>query len=1118
MKRGKVIRFFTLCGMLGILLQGTNSFAQQTPDQLFGQNRVQYKDFVWSYYQSERFYVYYYLGGQDIGKFTIVDAEKEMNDIEKKLEFKMVDRIDILVYNNLDDLKQSNIGYGIDQNNTGGVTKIIGNKMFIYFDGNHQHLRKQIREGIAAIFLSNMLYGGSLGEAVQNAVLLKLPLWFKEGLTSYVGQPWSSENDNMLRNGIMSGKYKKLNKLTGADARFAGHAVWHYIADKYGEPAIPNLLYLTRINRSMESGFSFVFGKTTKDFLTEFYDYYYNQFTEDEKNRHLPDERSVIALKQKPQKVIHELRINNDASGLAFVKNNLGRFRICYRDLDKDKSKTVFRGGFKNITQPIDYMQPQLAFSPSGDELTIMYQRRNKTRVVHVDLKKFKKEKDDIVSFQKVFGFSYSDANTIVLSAENKGQSDIYQYNLRSGKLEQITNDYYDDLNPVFVKLPTRQGILFTSNRINDTLRTLNADTTRPIGNYNLFFYNTKKKTKSLLRITNSDFANENFAAGFNKENFSFLSDYNGIYNRFTGHIDSVFDHYDRYYYFTDSTVLNPAYNMDSLIAAKALQPDSTLQLPVYRDTAILSPSTNYSYSILEQDAAVRAGKMAQLIYTNGKYRISVVKSSVDTGAAMVLPLTEYARAMYSKMEPSNTIRIEAPVNDLKPAKLNDTMRADTVNADNYYFQSDFLFSPAKVLPESAAQEKKNPPFRFSRILPYSVKFSTSSITTQIDNSLIVTRYQPFGAFGGQFDNPDFNVFLSANMTDLMEDYRIQGGFRFPTQFDGTEYFLTYENLKHRLDKKFTVYRKSVALAYDYTPVWYLPVNAKVRTYVADATFRYPLDLLRSFRGSFTFRNDRTNYLSTDTFSLVLPQNNSEWLSVRLEYVFDNTMKIQTNIYDGLRYKVYGDVQRQLDQKKTYLFAAGFDARYYYRINRNLIWATRLNGATSWGDQKVVYYLGAAENEFLPAFNTETPVDLNAGYAFQTLATNLRGFQQNIRNGNSYALVNTELRFPIFSYLLNTPIRSDFVKNFQFVGFFDAGTAWQGVSPYDKDNPFNSVDVTQGPISVHVNYFREPIVYGYGLGARTTILGYFLRLDYARGVDSGAKQKPRWHFSMGLDF
>jgi hypothetical protein len=535
MKRGKIILFFLSAGIFADLLFSGPSHAQSglTPDQLFGQNRVQYKDFVWSFYTSERLAVYYYLGGQDIGKFTIVDGEKEMTDIEQKLEFKMIDRIEILVYNNLDDLKQSNIGYGVDLNNTGGVTKIIGNKMFIYFDGNHQHLREQIREGIAGIFLTNMLYGGSLGEAVQNAVLLKLPLWFKDGLTSYVGQSWSTEDDNILRSGIFSGKYKKLNKLTGADARFAGHALWHYIAVKYGEPAIPNLLYLTRINRSMESGFSFVFGKSVKDFLQEFYDYYYNEFLEEEKKREQLDDRNLITIKQRSPQVIGELRINNDASGLAFVKNNLGKYKVCYRDLDKDKTKTLFRGGFKNITQPIDYWQPQMAFSPSGKELTIIYWRRNKSRVITYDLEKHKKEKDDVLSFQKIFSFNYADANTIVLSAENKGQSDIYLYNLRSGKLEQITNDYYDDLNPTFVKLPTRQGIVFVSNRKDDTLRTVSPDTTRPIGNYNLFFYNTKKKTKSLLRVTNTVFANESSPTGFNKENFSFLSDFNGITNRF---------------------------------------------------------------------------------------------------------------------------------------------------------------------------------------------------------------------------------------------------------------------------------------------------------------------------------------------------------------------------------------------------------------------------------------------------------------------------------------------------------------------------------------------------------------------------------------------------------
>ncbi|MEP7127906.1 MAG: hypothetical protein ABI729_03520, partial [Chitinophagales bacterium] len=285
------------------------SAVAQTTDGDFGQNRVQYKDFAWSFYQTEHFMVYFYLGGQDVGKFTILDAEKELTDIENKTEYKLNDRVDILVYNNLSDLKQSNIGYGADLNNTGGTTKILGNKMFVYFDGNHQHLREQIREGIASIFLQNMMFGGSIQEVVQNAVLLKLPPWFKDGLTSYIGQSWNTDLDNKLRDGILSEEYKKMNRLSGTDARFAGHAVWHYIADKYGEATIPNLLYLTRINRSMESGFSFVLGKSVKDFLEEFYLYYDALYKQELAGKDLPSEKDVIHKKERRGFVYNQLHV-----------------------------------------------------------------------------------------------------------------------------------------------------------------------------------------------------------------------------------------------------------------------------------------------------------------------------------------------------------------------------------------------------------------------------------------------------------------------------------------------------------------------------------------------------------------------------------------------------------------------------------------------------------------------------------------------------------------------------------------------------------------------------------------------------------------------------------------
>ena len=77
-------------------------------------------------------------------------------------------------------------------------------------------------------------------------------------------------------------------------------------------------------------------------------------------------------------------------------------------------------------------------------------------------------------------------------------------------------------------------------------------------------------------------------------------------------------------------------------------------------------------------------------------------------------------------------------------------------------------------------------------------------------------------------------------------------------------------------------------------------------------------------------------------------------------------------------------------------------------------------------------------------------------YIFQTVVTNMRGFIQNIRNGNNFMVINSELRFPVFKYLLNRPIRNDFIANFQTVGFLDVGTAWNE-APIEENAPNNLV-------------------------------------------------------------
>ena len=1136
----KALKFFVFLFLSCVYLNGTG----QTSSEEFGQNRVQYKGFDWSYYTASDYKVYYYLGGQEIGKFTVVITADILKDMEQQLQYSMDEDIEILVFNNLSDLEQTNIRSDADQSNTGGTTRIIGNKLFIYFDGNHQHLEQQIREGIAEVFINNMMFGGNVQEVLQNAVLLNLPPWFTNGLSSYEGQSWSSEMDNKLRDGILTGRYKKFNRLYGADATFAGHSIWHYIELNYGSNAIPNLLYLTRINRSLESGFTFVLGRSVNQTISDWYNYYLKLYTNELVGKLTPNTDELISENKKTFLNYNQLHINTTADKIAFVTNEMGRYKVRMMTLKNRNHKTLFRGGFKQNVLPVDHSYPVLAWDPSGKRLAIIYTRRNKTFLITYDTEKKKKEKRLIASFQKISSVSFgSDINTLYISAINRGQSDIYTFNIKSSKMEQITNDFWDDLNPVFVTLPKRQGILFASNRINDTLRNQSMDTILPDTNYDIWFYNSKTKSRELLQVTHTPQICESNPMAFNDQLFCYLSDANGINNRYTGYIDSVFSHFDHYFYFADSTVINPAYNIDSLMLAQHRNYDSTTQIPVYRDTAYCSAHTNYAYGILEQDVAMKANQMVEMVLFNGHYQfyLSPIPKNLETQNSPVLQNTSYGLSQLNKLifnyqKPPVTLPTtltnlnnESDTGHVKP----DTLKAETnhVDINNYFFQSDFsdqTYVPKKdttnkpnntssILPEQILPTHQTI-FKLSKVLPYTVKFSTDYLVTQFDNSLIINRYQNVAGNGGNFNNPNLGAFIKAGISDLMEDYKIVGGFSLPTSLGGAQYFMTFENLKQRLDKKCTFYRGSELRTYDANPYWYLPVDAHARTNYFETSLRYPIDFTKSIRLNIGYRAERIIFLSTDSFSLNLDPYKENWVNARGEFVFDNTIKVQTNIWTGSRGKIFFDFQKQVDAKNINMFVLGCDIRHYEKIDRQIIWATRFAGSTSFGDARVAYILGGVDNWLNVKSNTNNPVPLNSNYAFQTLSTNVRGFVQNARNGNNYALINTEIRIPVFSYLFNTPIRSEIIRNFQFIAFADAGAAWEGLSPYSENNPFNSNTIIQGPVTVHVNYYREPLIVGYGAGLRTSIFGYFVRFDLGYGIENGVVQAPLKYFSFTTDF
>ena len=224
----------------------------------FGKNRIQYQKFDWQFFRFEKFDVYFYTKGSEFAKYVAESANTNLDLMENSLDFTLDDRIEIVVYNKQGEFVQSNVGLGSSESNIGGSAKIVGSKMFVYYDEDHRIIDQQIKAGLAEILLNQWLYGGSWRDKVRSSTVLNLPDWYTKGLIAYLSQGWNSQIDDKTKDAVLNKKFKRFNNLTKTDAILAGHSVWNYIAENYGKEVIPNIVYMSQISRNKQN-FALVF-------------------------------------------------------------------------------------------------------------------------------------------------------------------------------------------------------------------------------------------------------------------------------------------------------------------------------------------------------------------------------------------------------------------------------------------------------------------------------------------------------------------------------------------------------------------------------------------------------------------------------------------------------------------------------------------------------------------------------------------------------------------------------------------------------------------------------------------------------------------------------------------
>jgi len=1069
----------------------------------FGKNRVQYLDRFWSYMRFENFDTYFYVNGKELAVYTARYANKYLKEIEGKLEYTLEDKIQFIIYNKFSELQESNIGLISDVNyNIGGVTHIVGTKVFLYYNGSHTDFEKQIRAGIAQVIVDEMMYGGKITSMIKNSALLSLPAWYSQGLISYISEDWNAQIDNQVKDGILRGAYKRYNNLSGDDAVFAGHSIWKYVADKYGPSAITNIVYLTKVSRNVENGFLYVLGVSFKNLSKEWLSYYEQQYTIDNQNRQSFGETALLK-KFKKNTVYSQIKISPDGKYAAYTTNYMGQYRVWLFDIEKNKAIKLLKRECK-LDEKVDYSYPLLAWHPSGKMLAIIFETKGKVMMYSYMMDEEKFEKQQLFNLEKILDLSFSqNGKMIVFSGVVQGQTDIYVYNLAAHTYEPITKDIYDDLNPRFVN--NSSEIIFSSNRPDDTIRydvltyleTERDTITQLLAHTDIFLYDYKAKGKILRRLTNTEYTNEIMPMQYDNHFYTYLSDDNGIYNRYLARIDSAISYIDtatHYRYYTTSFA-----------------------------------ASDYNRNILEQDIATKAEKSGEVIFSEGKYKIYLNDLVPATEIKKIKPVSTFNRAIYLKNAREKAIQNNAQINTqeierlkskkskAKPKKVTNVLvdqidnAADTgkVDINNYVFSNEQK-STATTEQDSSLVVKKT--FTLPRQQNYNVEYSINQLVGQLDFNYLNTSYQQFtGGTSPVFLNPGLSVFFQLGVIDLLEDYRISGGLSISFSFDNNEFFIGFENLKKRLDHGFFYYRQANTGANEYSVL-------KLRSNSLFYTMKWPFSKVMAIKGTVMARYDKKIFASTDVYNLKQPNINEYWAGAKAELIYDNTQFKAINIYYGWRWKIFGEYYQMINKEFNNLVVLGCDFRHYQKIHRTFIWANRLAASTSFGNNKLVYYMGGVDTWILPKFNTENQVSQTQNYAYQTLATNMRGFIQNARNGPSFAVLNSELRFPIVRYFSTKPLKNNIFTNLQIVGFGDLGTAWVGFNPYSEDNTLTKQVIQRGPIQVTLIKKRDPLIGGFGVGLRTKLLGYFIRADYAWGVENGIIQKPVFYISLSTDF
>ena len=429
----------------------------------FGQNKIVYQNFEWKVYTSIHFEIFYYPEEEEFLDQMISNCESAYQKVSKALDYEppiqtggKATKIPVVFYKTHGEFEQTNIMLSEIDEAVGAFAEPFQGRIVIPIDGPPDKVYETLTHELTHIFEFSILYGDSLRRIIRS----NPPLWMMEGLASYIGEDEDNIDRMVIRDAVVNNilpSVRQLNQLSFLTYRY-GHAIFDFINEDWGPSGIRNFLWEYRkvlLTDNVPHAIKEAFGIEVDEFDRRFNRYLRKKYFPVLMEKYEPDDYGKdIGIKDPGR---HSFSPTLSPSGelvavLATPVDELDVVVLSAKDGKKIRNLTKgFTNKYDHLVAAAFEGKRDLSWSPEGDNIAFFVRREN-----FRDLWIMNAVTGDRVLRMKMpvdipTSPAFSPDGTKLLFAGNRaGIFDIFELDLATKKVQNLTDDNFYDANPAW--------------------------------------------------------------------------------------------------------------------------------------------------------------------------------------------------------------------------------------------------------------------------------------------------------------------------------------------------------------------------------------------------------------------------------------------------------------------------------------------------------------------------------------------------------------------------------------------------------------------------------------------------------------------------------------------